>query len=216
MEESLQAVLGDTTTLQEVSEIGGYSVTTLAKLKLTRKRLKQDEKPTELAKADIKFGNGPFFSLSGGIVISTLSRQEFQRVQGFARNKDGSPVLVDGQETLTSIVGLKDDSDTRILPLVMLNGRLFGGSGPLDGVHASLGVTAKNDNKGTDVEFLLGPSFSFLDRQLFFTLGGYAGKRQELAGDLFLGASVPKDLAEIPVRKNYKWNFGFAVTYKIK
>jgi hypothetical protein len=47
---------------------------------------------------------------------------------------------------------------------------------------------------------------------MFFTFGGYAGKQQKLAGDLFLGAPVDGDFA---VRKDYKWSWGFSFTYKI-
>ena len=79
----------------------------------------------------------------------------------------------------------------------------------------SLGITAKNDNKGADLEYLVGPSFSFLEDKLFLTLGGYAGRQQKLEGDLFPRAAIPSDLAELPIRKNYKWSFGVALTYKI-
>ena len=79
----------------------------------------------------------------------------------------------------------------------------------------SLGITAKNDNQGTDVEFLLGPSVSMLDGNMFFTVGGFAGRQQRLAGNLFEGFAVPTGVDEIPIQKNYRWNIGFALNYKL-
>jgi hypothetical protein len=85
----------------------------------------------------------------------------------------------------------------------------------IDGVYMSLGITAKNDNKGTDVEFLLGPSVSMFDRNMFFTVGGYAGKQQKLTGGLFEGFAVPTSVDELPIQKNYRWHLGFAVSYRL-
>jgi hypothetical protein len=102
--------------------------------------------------------------------------------------------------------------------MLMLHGRLYRPDEEkwgFSGLHWSLGITGKNDNKGTDIEYLVGPSASFLNDQLFLTVGGYAGKQQALDGNLFPGAEVPKDLAEIPVHKNYHWKLGFALTYKL-
>jgi hypothetical protein len=48
---------------------------------------------------------------------------------------------------------------------------------------------------------------------MFFTVGGYAGKQQKLAGDLFLGAKLDGD--SVPVRKDYRWGLGFSFTYKV-
>jgi hypothetical protein len=77
-------------------------------------------------------------------------------------------------------------------------------------VFLSAGFTGKNDDYGLNLEYLLGPSVLY--KNMFFTFGGYAGKQQKLAGDLFLGAPVDGDFA---VRKDYKWSWGFSFTYKI-
>lgn len=167
-------------------------------------------------KAKFTFGNAPFFSISGGVIFSPLRKREFIRVQGFERDAQGNQVLVDGKPNLTTVVGLKENSPTRIVPAVFLNGLLTERkTGFIDGVHFSLGITAKNDNKGTDMEFLVGPSLSMLERRMFFTFGGYAGKQQKLAGDLFEGLALPSGVSEIPVEKNYRWSFGFALSYRI-
>jgi hypothetical protein len=167
-------------------------------------------------KAKFTFGNAPFFSISGGLIFSPLRKKEFVRVQGFELDAQGNQILVNGKPNLTTVIGLKESSPTRIIPAVFLNGLLTERkSGFIDGVHFSLGITAKNDNKGTDVEFLVGPSLSMLERRMFFTFGGYAGKQQKLAGNLFEGLALPSGVSEIPVEKNYRWSFGFGLSYRI-
>lgn len=172
--------------------------------------------PNSPFKAKFTFGNAPFFSISGGLIFSPLRKREYIRVQGFERDAQGTQVLVDGKPNLTTVIGLKENSPTRIIPAIFLNGLLTERrTGFIDGVHLTLGITAKNDNKGTDVEFLVGPSLSMLERRMFFTFGGYAGKQQKLAGNLFEGLALPTDVSEIPVEKNYRWGAGFALSYRI-
>jgi hypothetical protein len=167
-------------------------------------------------KAKFTFGNAPFFSISGGLIFSPLRKREYIRVQGFEQDAQGNQVLVNGKPNLTTVIGLKESSPTRIIPAVFLNGLLTQRkTGFIDGVHFTLGITAKNDNKGTDVEFLVGPSLSMLERRMFFTFGGYAGKQQKLAGNLFEGLALPSGVTEIPVEKNYRWSAGFAISYRI-
>jgi hypothetical protein len=151
------------------------------------------------------------FELSGGMAFSSLDKREFQPVLGYARNEQGVIVGDDGQPTdkreLTTIVGVSENSGRRISPIAMLHYRM-----PyMRSVFASVGVTGKRDSAGTDLEYLLGPSFLF--RNMFFTLGGYAGKQQHLAGDLFLGAKLPG--TTVPVQKDYRWGPGFSFTYKV-
>jgi hypothetical protein len=167
-------------------------------------------------KTKFTFGNAPFFSISGGLIFTPLRKREYIRVQGFELDAQGNQVLVNGKPNLTTVIGLKESSPTRIIPAVFLNGLLTERkTGFIDGVHLSLGITAKNDNKGTDVEFLVGPSLSMLERRMFFTFGGYAGKQQKLAGNLFEGLALPSGVSEIPVEKNYRWSVGFALSYRI-
>jgi hypothetical protein len=216
--ETIKEVTGDERNFVEVHEIPEDRSTDIVEIKLSAKNLKElggepEDKSNDITTVKVQFGDAPYFSITGGIAVSTLEKTEFQRVQGFAANRQGEVV---GTQ-LTSIVGVKEDSSTRISPLLMLHGRLYRPQVErfLSGIHWSLGITGKNDNKGTDIEYLIGPSFSFLNDQAFLTIGGYAGKRQELEGNLFPGAEVPKDLAEIPVRKNYHWKIGFGLTYRI-
>jgi len=217
--ETIKKALDTPNSFSEVYDIPQDRATDVVNVTLSAKSLKGfggevGDKSDDIAKVKVQFGDAPYFALSGGIAVSTLEKTEFQRVQGFATNRQGE---VTGTE-LTSIIGVKEDSSTRITPILMLHGRLYrpaSESFGFSGLHWSLGITAKNDNKGTDIEYLVGPSASFLNDQLFLTVGGYAGKKQTLDGNLFPGAEVPKDLADIPIHKNYHWRLGFALTYKL-
>jgi hypothetical protein len=155
------------------------------------------------------------FELSAGMAFSTLDRREFKSVLGYARNVDGVIVDADGKPTdkrdLTNIVGLGESSKHRFAPLVMLHTRIT--NNPKYNLFFSVGVTAKKDTVGTDVEYLLGPSFNFLNKNAFFTFGGYAGRQQKLAGDLFVGAKLPG--TDVPISKEYKWAPAFSFTYRI-
>lgn len=151
------------------------------------------------------------FELSGGMAFSSLDRREFKSVIGFARNEQGQIVDENGNPTdkreLTNIVGLTENSSHRFAPMVMLHTRLPSTSN----IFLSVGITGKKDDAGTDLEYLIGPSFLF--RNMFFTFGGYAGRQQRLAGDLFLGAKLDGD--DVPVRKEYRWAPAFSFTYRI-
>jgi hypothetical protein len=223
LKKTVEATVNDLSNFKEVHEFGPYNQTTEVSLALTRKALSASDgtevKAEDLVKAadtSLKFGHAPFFSLSGGMVFSPLRKLEFDRVQGFERDQQGNLVLVNGKPNLTTVVGIKETSRTRISPAIFLNGRISDTQfGPIDGVHISLGITAKNDSKGVDPEFLLGPSLSMLERKMFFTFGAYAGRQQKLTGGLFEGFAVPSTVTDLPIQKNYRWSFGFALSYQL-
>jgi tetratricopeptide (TPR) repeat protein len=205
MKSSIERVLADPNAFYEVRFVGPFDLPTDVAITVEAKGLAETDKFAEIVSAKLNFGGGPRFVLAGGLAFTQLEKQEFQRVQPAT----GDP-----------IVGLKENSDTRIVPLVILHTRIWnprctGGGFPC-AIHLSAGVTAKNDNKGTDIEYLFGPSISFAEERFFITVGAYGGKQQRLEGNFALGSPVPADLSELPVRKEYHWKFGFALTYKIK
>lgn len=204
-------VLSDPFAFYRVYEIEEFDVPTNVTVKVQRKDIvkKETEFSDFVARfPTLNFGGGPRFTLAAGVSLSRLKKQEFQRVQG----------TVPGQQGLVPLIGLKESSNTRNNFIVMLHARLFDipfGRTTKVPLHFSLGITRSGDNRGTDPEYLFGPSLSFLDNRLFFTGGAYLGKRQTLEGNLAVGSQVPADLAEIPIRKDNRWGFGFAITYKI-
>jgi hypothetical protein len=186
---------------------GEYSLPTDVEITVERKDLTKDDATfAKLIDAEtINFGGGPRFAISGGVVYSPLETINFKR----------TPALINGQPA--TIVGRDESSNTRILPMLMLNARLFDGKGPINGIHMSLGVTAKPDDKGTNVEFLIGPSISFVEERLFLTFGGYAGRQKQLEGNLVPGQQLPKEFTDdIPTSNHLVWKPGIALTYKFK
>lgn len=215
---AVQGVLRDPSNFFEVQTEGGGSATKIidGKLTLTPQKDVKEAAAVDPITISLKFGGAPFFSLSGGLLFSPLRKREYVRIQGFERDQQGNLELTNGKPNLTTVVGLKENSSTRIIPAIFLNGRLQDFSNPyVDAVHISLGITAKNDNKGTDLEFLVGPSFSMFERNMFFTVGGFAGRQQKLSGGLFEGFAVPATVDELPIQKNYRWSLGFALSYRL-
>jgi hypothetical protein len=80
--------------------------------------------------------------------------------------------------------------------------------------YVSFGVTAKSsDNKGTNIEYLFGPSWGFAERQLFLTVGAYAGQQQRLGGSLSVGQATSLSAANLPISQTTVWKVGFAITW---
>jgi hypothetical protein len=143
------------------------------------------------------------------MVVSLLEKREFTIANG----------QVNGQSN--NQVAFSDNSPTRVLPIALLNGRFY------DCVsknklcywlptNFSFGTTAKPDNKGTLPEFLFGPSWTLVERQLFLTVGAYAGTQQRLLGGLAVGNTTTLAAANLPIAKEYHWNVGFAISWKVK
>jgi len=149
----------------------------------------------------------PRFMLSGGLVYSPLARRTFEKVQGFVLDAQGNPTGKGDAE----VIGLGQNSPRRLLPMLLLNSRLFDyGRGS---VFLSFGITAKKDDN-VDLEYLIGPSFSFLNDRALFTFGAYGGLTQNLVGDLKLGQEIPDDVGDAKFfTKHLVWKPGFSFSY---
>jgi hypothetical protein len=158
----------------------------------------------------LEFGGGPRFSVSAGVVVSSIQDQEYQSVIGIARDRNGDKTNGD---TLTSIVGYKENTSYRVRPMVMLNTRLW--QTPSWGLHGSFGVAGKVGGSGAAVEYFVGPSLSFLENKLFLTVGPYIGRQDRLAGDLFQHASLT-GFSSVPIVKKYHVKLGSILTFNIK
>jgi hypothetical protein len=203
----INKVFSDPHAFYQVYTRGEYGLPTDVEITVERKDITNAEaKFVKIIDAEtINFGGGPRFAIAGGVVMSPLETINFKRV----------PALVNGQQT--TIVGREESSNSRILPILMLHGRLADGWKSISGFHFSLGVTAKPTDSETNVEFLIGPSISFIEERLFFTFGGYAGRRKELEGNLVPGQVLPNEFGdEIPTSNHLVWKPGFALTYKFK
>jgi hypothetical protein len=166
----------------------------------------------QIESPELRFGVGPRFFLSGGVVFSGLKKREFQPVFGVARNQDGTAA---NGNALAPVIGLEEESQFRVSPLLLLSTRLTErprGSN----LHWSFGIAAQNSD-GTNLEYFTGPSVDILESKVFLTFGPYFGRQKRLAGDAFLNAR-PEGLetsSDIPVRSDLRVHVGFSFTYRI-
>lgn len=150
----------------------------------------------------IHFGYGPKFTISGGVVASFLRNKQYTTANG--------------------LIAFQNNSATRIGPIALLNSRFYDCNPVVKGPKClavpqiSLGITAKSDDKGTSPEFLIGPSWAFIDRQLFIAVGAYAGQQQRLLGGLAVGQLTTLSSANLPIAKEYHWSGAISITWKIK
>jgi hypothetical protein len=113
----------------------------------------------------------------------------------------------------------QQNSGTRILPIAVLHARYWDQLPPKNWYsfipnYFSAGVTDKSsDNKGTNIEYLFGPSWAFAERQIFITAGAYAGQQQRLANSLTVGSTTSLSSANLPITQTTIWKAGFAITW---
>lgn len=151
----------------------------------------------------------PRFAVSGGLVYSPLARRTFESVKGFALDAQGNPTG-DGS---ADVVGFGENSSRRVLPMVLLNTRLTD-MRPVN-LYFSWGVSAKNDGN-FDIDYLFGPSVSFLKDRAFFTFGAYGGQTQNLVPDVAVGDALPDTIGDAKLyRKNMTWKPGFSFSYNL-
>lgn len=156
---------------------------------------------------DFKFGSGPRFVLSGGVVVSPLP----QEIYSTSSNPAGT--------TPPNIIVRTQHSGTRILPIALLSGRFWDQLPYRPGEkfvpnYLSVGATAKSTGtNGTSIEYLFGLSWAFAERQLFVTAGAYAGWQQRLGGGLALGQATTLSSANLPISMTTVWKPGFSITW---
>lgn len=217
LEEALRRIndvlaIGPTGFTQYVA-IGEYDLPTEVTLTFRRKDdLTEGADFAEMGTRTFSFGGPARFTLGVGVGGTTIERTQYERIQGYAVGRDGSI-----SDELTTVIGETESSGSRVTPLLMLHGRLWDARAfwPAT-VQFSVGVSAKADNVGTHIEYLVGPSIGLLDDRLFITAGAYGGGVQTLQGNLHVGEEVPDSLTEIPVRKELVWKFGVGLTYKLR
>lgn len=199
-------------------EVPGSDGSATATVEVFRKELGAKDFPTNpQIELELGFGGRQRFTLAAGAAFSSLESLEYDSVQSFALDPNGELILdMDGKPMLTSTVGRVDGSDHRIVPMFALHTRL-GKSDPfpgVSGVHLTFGLTAKIDTT-TDVEYLLGVSFSLAEERAFLTLGVYNGVIERLRPGFFEGQALPEDLGDIPVETERDWDFVFAFSWRL-
>lgn len=171
-------------------------------LKLTCKPLGDGKERTENL-GTIQVGRNRF-SITAGLGISFIEEEAFGRQS--APGDDGSTV---------SRFAVTETSSEHLAGVFQLNARL----GSLSkskrvGIAWSLGAGIAGDDGTTEVSLYTGPSLSFLDDKLFFTLAFHQRDVEELAG-FALGDLVPDDLeGELPTVKKKDDGVLLTITYR--
>jgi hypothetical protein len=149
----------------------------------------------------------PRLMLSGGLVYSPLARRTFKPVKGFVLDAQGNPT---GNGD-ANVVGFNQNSSRRLFPMLFLNSRLW--DYEQGSVFFSFGITGKKDDN-VDLEYLFGPSFSFLNDRALFTVGAYGGMTQNLVNGVRVGDAIPSSLGDAEFyTKRMTWKPGFSFSY---
>jgi hypothetical protein len=208
--------------IDEIYKNDSFNMTRIIDYYLDRREVTVEITRRDLAKGDqakfesytaekLIFGGRPFFALAVGVGFSSLDNREFEIVQGITSDDSNT----NGEPILNNLVGYKENSSYRTLPLVVLHTRLMELQGVNNALHASFGLTSKVDNQGRDVEYLVGLSLSFAGERFFITVGGYSGLIQELEGRFKIGDSVPEGLTSLPIRKDRRWALTITFSFKL-
>ena len=155
---------------------------------------------------DIDSGEVPL-SLSAGIGFSTINDVEIIRQTS----------LGDDMTTVNTF-GFKSNSSFKPSGVSILNGHLFelGTKRPVT-VGASGGLVVSSRGGNNQLEYILGPSLGFQNNLIWMTFGFHAARVPQLAGGFSIGDRVPQGLQDpLPVQRNFKLGFMYALTFKVR
>jgi len=197
--------------------VGKYSQRTQVTVRIWIKEIDDKDFPkTPEIEEELFFGR-PRFAAAVGAAFSGLQTTKYDVVRGFEADQSGELVLDDnGDRNLTNVVGLKEDSDERVTPMVIFHTRIGEGDSIFSGYHLSFGLTGNLADGGVDVEYLAGVSFSFAEERFFVTLGGYNGRVQSLQQGFYVGRALGDDLSSVPVREDREWSWVVGLSYKFR
>jgi hypothetical protein len=215
--DALLKILSGTKPTWSIRFVGDYDEPTIATIKLFRRRADETTFPEDaFQQHKLRFGGRQRFALGVGALFTNLENPQYGSVQGYQLNPDGS-VFIDpatSAPVLTRVVGLTEDSNNRANPIIAMHTR-FHSSGVV-AHHATLGVSTTLKNGGSAVEYLVGYSLSFAEERYFLTIGFYNGRVQHLQPGAFVGAKMPEDLANVPIRSDREWSGAFALSIRFK
>jgi hypothetical protein len=147
-------------------------------------------------------------TIAAGATWSDLPTREYGTVSQLAPAADGLPA-----ETTLRITR-KEDSQTRIVPMLYLNTQLFDlfpNQFPM-GVHLVFGAGPKVTGQ-VSVDFLFGGGLSFLGDRVFLNGGVFVGRTQRLSGGLRVGQTVPTGTT-IPIENRTAARPGIAISFR--
>lgn len=181
-----------------------------------------DTSPTDSADSGsesftVNFGQGQRFYESGGVVFSNLAQHSYATE---AANSSPGCTAPAGSTAAQGCIVDNGGAGWRILPIALVSGRMFDLNWKcyqcrlLVPNYLTFGATVKsNSSGGTNLEYLMGPSWASPGRQLFLTAGTYAGEVNKLGGGLVVGPQAAAPPTTLPISTPYRWRFGFALSY---
>jgi hypothetical protein len=142
----------------------------------------------------------PVFALALGFAGTPLGKTAFQTL-----GATGS--------STASIIGLQENSASRVQPMGFLSASLREARGWCCSIHLTAGFTMTDNKLSTNPEYLFGPSIGMLKEQLFITVGGYGGYQGSLQNPYVLGGPAPT--GTIPTLNELHWKAGFAISWRV-
>jgi hypothetical protein len=122
----------------------------------------------------------------------------------------------DPTNAANSVSTIKTSTDAAVTPLyaVLYNIAAHDSANGL-GIHAAIGGAVGSTSGTTNVEFLLGPSFSFRRRAFFITPAFQLARRDQLLPGYSVGTVQNATLTALPVTTNWKPGFGLTFSFGI-
>lgn len=199
--ERYRAIQADHEAFVDVHSLGRKRKPTRYAVEIRRTRLDGGKKTEEIEVGEIDVGRSRF-SISGGLGVSFATEREFGRQSG---------LLDDGE--VDDVFAVTSRSEEELGLVVQLNARL--NSSEAWAFHWSLGTGAGAGED--DLSFFTGPSFAWVDDQLFFTLAYHQRSVRELAGGFAVGDAIPEAVKDpLPLREEDEAALLFTVTYRFK
>lgn len=168
----------------------------------------KDAQETRVGSVQLSIGESRTFSVSAGFGFSTLRDVSYIRQKGLVA------------DTLGTVFGYKSNSAFLPSTLVCLNFHAghwswFGEKDMSAGL--SLGYVLGSNFLQGDGQYVLGLTLGAVNDNLLLTFAGHAARVDQLSGGFKVGDPIPAALADpLPLQRDYKLGFMFAVTGRIR
>jgi hypothetical protein len=157
----------------------------------------------------LNVGGRGSISFGVGLAWSDVPTREYESITLVVPAGDGAP------QSTRNIVGRKEESQGRLVPMLMLNTRLFDvlpESGFPIGVHLVLGAGSKLTGKAA-ADFLVGGGLSFLGNRIFLNTGLFLGMTSRLGDGFRVGQTIPTGTT-IPIESRRSARPAISVSFR--
>ncbi len=192
---TVAAIVNDPANFIAVATIGGFSRNTNVTVHVERRTAGTDVAWTEVTSEQFVFGAGPRFGLGFGIAWSNIVTRAYEVQKAYT-----APPVVNGADSVRTVIGVKDETRGRVSPMVMLDvqllreGALATKVPLLRTARGLFGVSYVIKEKRLafeNLEYLLGAGLTFADDRVLVGGGMYLGAQLSLPQSLGVGQPVP-------------------------